>query len=589
MKILLLGWFLSISVIAYGQNQAKFVDATESAGLKSIGSNYGASFGDFDNDGDDDLYVSTRDFQRNLFYENLGNGKFEEASTKYGLEYVGSTNGSLWFDFDNDGFLDLFVGNRDKGNLLYKNISGSTFIDISIESGVGAIPGPVSINAADVDNDGFIDLYLANANAENALYRNNGDGTFTDITQMSGATDQLISMGTVFLDYDNDLDPDLYLTHDALQANILYENDGKGNFENVAASAGVNFQGFGMGVDLADFNQDGFKDIYVTNLHENFLFINNRDKAFVEVGKSAGVDDYGMGWGVICFDFDNDGLQDIYAVNNFFYSPYSNILYRNEGGITFTTMSDNSALESPYAGFGAACSDIDNDGDIDIFVANSDNQGGNQLFVNESKVGNWIKIKVQGTLSNRMGVGALVQLHLNGKIFAEEITAGSGYISQNSLVAHFGLGDANEVDKLTILWPSGITDTYHDLEKNQFYEAIENNGIEIFKPSQSGESNDIGVVTGIEDDTSTFVDFKVYPNPTISTMTVEFQNLKNQRLKIYLSDLMGRNSVVMADRMFAPGQTELNLELDESITSGVYLLHLIGNEQKLFMKVIIGD
>ncbi len=214
-----------------------FSDITNSAGIGSVAVNSGVAFADYDNDGDDDVYVSVLSDKPNKLYQNLGNNTFMEVSGTTGAAYNGSTLASVWGDVNNDGHIDLYLGNSQQPNILYLNNGNGTFTDITATAGVADGGQPRSVLMADVDNDGFLDIYVANLAAPNVLYRNNGDLTFTDVTEASGATDDQIAMGSIFFDYDNDGDQDLYLTHDARQANILYQNDGTGHFTNVAASA----------------------------------------------------------------------------------------------------------------------------------------------------------------------------------------------------------------------------------------------------------------------------------------------------------------------------------------------------------------
>jgi len=578
MKGLLHIAFIGIVYGSIAQSSANFRDISEQAGIKSFGSNYGVSFGDFDNDGDDDLYVTTRQSEANLFYKNNSDGYFTEAAEEYGLSYTGSSTASLWIDIDNDGFLDLFLSNDDAENMLFKNQEGKSFADISAKAGIYHTTSPLSLNAADVNNDGFIDIYLSNPHIQNTLYLNNGDETFSDQTLASGATDQQIAMGSIFFDYDNDGDQDLYLTHDAKQANILYQNDGTGRFTDVSSSVNADYRGYGMGVDIADFNNDGFQDIYITNLEENVLYLNRDGISFINIGRQAGVDDEGMGWGVLCFDFDHDGRQDIYAVNNSFFSPHPNLLYKNLGDNTFSIVSKNTELESRFAGFGAACSDIDNDGDLDIFLANSGKKGGNQLFLNESAAGNWLKLKTVGRISNRMGVGAQVQVATGDKTLSDQVIAGSGYASQNSATLHFGLDQTTLIDQLSIKWPSGIEDVYENIEANQFLKAVEGEGLEPLR---------VNVVTATETQHLEAPLVKIFPNPSFRVFTIKIGNPKRQRIDIHLIDISGRRVREIADRIFNPGIQ--NIRVEHTFPQGLYVLQLKGASIRHNQRIVIKE
>ncbi len=461
---------------------AIFTDVSSSSGINNSGSNYGVAIADYDNDGHEDIYVTRQSEEPNLLYRNNGDGTFTDVATSVGLADTNDGMMSVWGDIDNDGDLDLYVGNRmGDTDVLYLNENGM-FTDISSTAGISSPEQPRSINFADIDNDGFIDIYIANINAENVLYRNNGDHTFTDIVQSSGTTDDQISMGAVFFNYDNDGDQDLYLTHDGNQDFILYQNDGQGQFENVAPQADVALEKFGMGVDVADFNQDGHLDMYITNLYENSLLINDGDGTFTDISITAGIEDLGMGWGIICMDYDNDTYPDIYVCNESNVTPMrNNILYHNNGDETFTNASASNIIGSPYRGTGTACGDFNNDGMADIFVANKGTEG-NQLFINQTNEdNNWIKIKTVGTMSNRDGIGARVMVEIDGKTLIDEVTAGSGFASQNSMTLQFGLGDANMVDQLRVIWPSGHEDVYTDIIPNQKVTVVENENLSIIQ------------------------------------------------------------------------------------------------------------
>ncbi|RMD73627.1 MAG: VCBS repeat-containing protein, partial [Bacteroidetes bacterium] len=349
-----LGWSLACA-------QPAFVDLATQAGIAATGQNYGIAIADYDGDGYDDLYVTRRDGP-NLLYHNLGNLQFEEVAGVAGVANAGVSSCAVWGDFDNDGWPDLLVTDRDADNVLYHNNGDGTFTDITAQAGVAEGSKVRAALTADVNGDGWLDIYLARLGLENKLYLNNGDGTFTDYTAASGALDDQISMGAVFFDYDNDGDPDLYLTHDAHQPYILYQNDGTGHFTDVSAAAGVNYAGQGMGVCTGDINHDGWLDIYITNLSFNTLYLNNGDGTFTDISDAAGVTDPGMGWGCTFLDCDNDTWPDIYMANDSYFSPLPNVLYRNRGDLTFENISEGTPLASMFAGYAVAVADFDHNG-----------------------------------------------------------------------------------------------------------------------------------------------------------------------------------------------------------------------------------
>jgi len=460
-------------IIPAAITKAQFTDQSAKYGINNIGSNYGVSFGDYDNDGDDDLYITTRGQEANLFYEN-NSGQFIEVSQSSNVVFTGSSNGAVWFDYNNDGYLDLYVGNERSQNILYKNSGDKTFIDVTGESNTGDTRNPLALMAGDLNGDGHTDLYLANISTQNSYYQNNGDGTFKNVILQSGAVDDLIAMGSILFDYDNDNDLDIYLTHDAKQPNILYQNDGNGNFTDVSAESKADTRCFCMGVDIADFNRDGYQDIYIANLEYNTLLTNNGDGTFDNLSVESGTDDFGMGWGTTTFDYDHDGFEDIYVVNNYFFSPFVNILYNNLGDFYFEADNNSTVLESKYAGFGIAYTDLQSDGDLDLVIANSgQNSVGNQLFINESNDGNWVSFKLIGKNFNKDAIGSKLKLVADGDKQYAQLVAGSGYLSQNSMWLHFGLANSDEIDSLVITWPNGTIEVHSGLEVNQHYYVME--------------------------------------------------------------------------------------------------------------------
>lgn len=541
--------------ITFGQIQ--FSEVTNQTGLKFIGKNYGAAIADFNRDGYDDIFAFSQQAPCRL-YRNNGNGTFTDVAAAVGVAFNGTPNVAGWVDINNDGLLDLFIGNREGFNVLYLGVEDGTFIEHTFLSGLLNGSNVKAVLFADVNLDGNIDIYLARLNMENILYLNMGNSQFLNFTNNSGATDHQISMGAVFFDYDNDGDPDLYLTHDANQPNILYQNDGTGHFTNVAAAAGADVAGYGMGVDVGDINNDGWLDIYITNLYDNFLLVNNGDGTFSEIATAAGVNDGGMGWGCTFLDVDNDGWQDIYAANDSYFSPRPNLLYHNKQDLTFEIISENSPLESMQPGYGTATLDFNNDGKMDIYLANYVGEIGNQLFRNDSKTeNNWVKIKAEGTVSNRSAIGARVTIKSAGQLWTDEIVGTSGYATQNSLTLHFGLGQINNIDQLTIRWPNGLEEVYENLPVNTVYTLVEGAGY-----------------------TTPTVDFKngqklisAFPNPFHDRLMIKTEIGFTGNTRVTLQTIHGHNMEEFTVVNLLPGVTEFELN-SGNIPAGFYFLKI---------------
>jgi len=483
------------SYLFHNNRDGTFTDVSQQAGLIHSGWGQGCCVGDYDNDGFDDLFVSY--FGRNVLYHNNGNGTFTDVSEKAGV--TGSTDrwgaGCCFLDYDRDGHLDLFVANyvsydparapkpgeamyclyndipvpcgpqgfTGGTNILYRNRGDGTFVDVSEESGITRPRGASSMvfvgrnwqptgsygmgaAAADFDNDGWPDIYVASDTAPSLLYRNNHDGTFREI---------------------------------AVPAGCAFDENG------VAMS--------GMGVGLGDFDGDGWMDIVRTNFSEQVttLYRNYGNGAFEDASIKAGlgVNRKYVGFGVGFLDFDNDGWKDLFLANGHVYSQIAGrkihltykepkVLYRNLGNGRFEDVSAKAgpAIKAENLGRGCAFGDFDNDGDVDVIINNLDgpptllrNDGGNR--------NNWIMIKCVGVKSNRSAIGARVRITTGARSQIDEVMSGSSYYSQNDFRLHFGLGSATKVDSVEIGWPSGLKESFKSLASNHLYVIQETKGI----------------------------------------------------------------------------------------------------------------
>jgi hypothetical protein len=470
-----------------------FTDVTAKAGLAHAGWGQGVCVGDYDNDGFEDLFVTY--YGRNVLYHNNGDGTFTDVSEKAGVAGTRTRwgTGCAFVDYDRDGHLDLFVANYidldlktapvpESGPCLYKSVMVAC--------------GPPGLNGG-----------------KNILYHNNGDGTFSDVSEASGITkaNGTFGLGVLTADLDNDGWPDIYVANDSTPS-ALYRNKRNGQFEDIGIDAGCALSAdgkpqAGMGIAAADYDLDGNLDMVKTNfagdtpsLYHNLGGANFEDTTFTG---GLGAHTQFLGWGCGFFDFDNDGWPDILICNGHVYPEVEQLqtdagyaqrklLYRNQrnGHFEDVSMNGGSGISTPSAARGCAFGDFDNDGDIDV-VVNTIN-GRPQLLRCDSRLSNnWIKVRTIGTKSNRSGIGARIKCVTHPAPDRkpheqiDEVRSGGSYISQNDLRVHFGLGQAEKVDLLEIRWPSGQIDTLKDITPNQLIFVKEGAGI--FRTMQFGK------------------------------------------------------------------------------------------------------
>ena len=523
-----------------------FVDVTESAGVmfehtdgrsgkrlfnEFLGS--GGGFFDYDGDGDLDIYLVNGAMQtgnpqdkvpHNVLYRNNGDGTFKDVTKDAGVGSPAYGTGATVGDYDNDGDLDLYVTNFGQDQL-YQNNGDGTFKDVTKQAQVGNPNWGTSCAFADVDNDGDLDLYVANyavytpkddkrcdergvhvycgphayPPVHDTFYKNNGDGTFTDVSSVYRPADltPMHGLGVTFGDYDADSDIDLYVANDQ-DPNFLFQNEGKGKFLEVALISGVCYNDMGkeeagMGTDFGDYNNDGQLDLTVSNYQTetNTLYHNHDSDFFIDNTIASGIAEvtHGyLGWGIKFFDYDNDGYQDIFVANGHLMDnisvlekhvtyPQRNLLFRNLGDGTFTNvMSQKDGLTLKKVSRGAAIGDYDNDGDLDILVTNC-NQRPDLLQNAVGNKNNWIQIQVIGKKSNRSGIGAKIKVVTGTHVQYREVQSGGSYLSFHDLRAHFGVGKAEQIDLLEIRWTTDKIDRATQLSVNQRYLAVEGSKI----------------------------------------------------------------------------------------------------------------
>lgn len=466
----------------HNNRDGTFTDVTAKAGLTRTGWGQGVCIGDYDNDGFDDLFITA--WGQNVLYHNNGDGTFTDVTEKAGLLQRGPrprwNTGCCFVDYDRDGYLDLFVANY--VDLDLANTPGPGSGKYCLWKGIPVMCGPRGLPGG-----------------RNLLYHNNGDGTFTEVTEKAGIlrTSGTYAFAALTADFDNDGWPDIYVACDSTPS-ILYHNNRDGTFNDIAMAAGcaLNEDGMeqaGMGASAGDYNADGWLDIVKTNFSDDTssLYRNNGDGTFTDATFQGGMglNTRYLGWGCGFVDIDNDGWPDVFLANGHVYpeleksgldTPFKEpkILYRNLRTGRFEDVSNRagSGVTLALSARGVAVGDFDNDGDVDIVVNNMNepptllrNDGGNR--------NRWLKIKTVGTRSNRSGIGARVRVVAGKHSQVDEVRSGGSYISQNDLRLHFGMGAATKADRVDILWPSGQVDTLTGVETNQVIWAKERAGL----------------------------------------------------------------------------------------------------------------
>ncbi len=514
----------------------QYVNITKKAGISFVhnnaafGAKYlpesmasGCAFLDYNNDGYQDIFlVNFKDWPERKrrasypgLYKNNGDGTFSDVTNAAGLAYEMFGLGVASADYDNDGYMDIYVSCLDQDRL-FRNNGSSTFTDVTEAAGIREKEFGTSSTWFDYDRDGFLDLYVCNyvkwtketdlfctldgvnksyctpesyPGASPRLYHNNGNGKFNDVTEKAGLYDSTSkALGVVAFDYDMDGWSDLFVANDT-QPNKLYRNNGNGTFSDKAVTSGIAFSETGvaragMGVDAADYANSGHPGILVGNFSNEMigLYHNEGTGLFIDEAPATAVGQDSLltlTFGAFFFDFDLDGNFDIFAANGHVHDDISKVqqqvtyaqpphLFHNLGNHRFVRVTGRvgNSLQMPVVARGAAYGDIDNDGDPDILM--STNGGPALLFRNEGAGNNYVKIKLVGTESNRDGIGSRVVVHLSNTIKQwQQVKSGASYCSQSELPLTFGLGKLSTVPKIEIYWPSGRTQILENVTANK--------------------------------------------------------------------------------------------------------------------------
>ncbi len=571
-------------VSGYGDFNVYFTDATTdnflditAPPLDDTQRSVGVAWGDYDNDDDLDLYVVNTGAANKLF-NNQGDGTFLDATGYAGVGDGGDGRSAAWADYDNDGLLDLYVVNLGQHNKLYRNQGNGTFVDAAFppvdDSGFGecAVWG-------DYDNDGWVDLYLVNNDA-NKLFRNLGSsGGWVDITSNANVGDTGLGKAAAWADFDNDGDLDLYVAN--FGANRLYQNNGNGTFSDAPdvplGGSAASTQGMAWG----DYDNDGYLDLYLVNYFDeaNYLFHNDGPPSWTFTDVTSGpLGDTGDGIGATWADYDNDGRLDLYITNAHWNLPIvaNKLLHNDGGGVFWQTI--GTLLGDPADSYGAAWGDIDSDGDLDLYLANW-SPDANRLFLNEACTYNhWFAVEAHGNTgvvrSNISAIGVRVRIVAGGTTQIREISGGSGY-GQNSLVAHFGLGGTSIVDTLEIRWSEGTTYAATELEANQLYSVDQSTPVREF--------NSQPVALKL---------YPAMPNPFNPLTQIRFDLPVPALVDLGIYDISGRLvRQLMAGIAHEAGHHTLRWDgrddKGRTVAAGVYFLRLDANEMTKMGKVVL--
>ena len=508
------------------ESGAVFLHTRDNAAINLGG---GVAAGDYNGDGHLDLYV-TNSAGPNALFRNNGDGTFADVAAAAGVDDPDATGyGTGWADYDNDGDLDLYVANFGASKL-FRNEGDGSFNDVTAASGVAdpdADHRTMGVAWGDYDSDGFLDLLvvrhlieiggklaldtpgLARASRPLALFHNEGDGTFTNVTGL--LSDNLEYPSPVkgagfkpaFFDYDSDGDADIYIVNDfgaANYPNVLWRNDGRDSsgqivFTDVSKESGTDIEIFGMGLAVGDYDNDGDFDLYMTDIGEGEFMENQGDGTFVNATQSTRTgrgsipenwfDSMSVGWGTVFADLNNDGMLDLYTVAGqmdndpcFNMENQPNALFVNMGDGTFTDVSDASGANDSGTGRGVAHGDFNDDGLLDLFVVNMGTLDGEpgtaRLFINTSDTGNnWLRISLQSNDGNLFGIGARVVVATGGVKQVREMGASQSHMSNSVVPVHFGLGNAQTVDTVEVHWPSGRAQLLENVPVNQELTIVE--------------------------------------------------------------------------------------------------------------------
>ncbi|MGB0839211.1 MAG: FG-GAP-like repeat-containing protein [Chitinophagales bacterium] len=576
----------------YAKAQIHFSDVSTIRGIThSYGEGVaggGVSFCDFNQDGWDDLTLATGEGTNISFYQN-NQGTFELLPPL--VDHTGESKQVLWVDFDNDGDLDFYVATLNGSNKLYENTGNLNLVDITTAAGLpsneyrhfGACWG-------DYNRDGWLDLYyserivpaMSSPNV-NHLFKNNADGTFTDVTHNTAAADSgRVPFCAAFFDFNKDKWPDLYIANDKRSRNTLLQNNGNGSFSDVSTITGTDLVMEAMSVTIGDYNNDSWSDIYITDipdgnslLKNNGIDLNSGLVTFSDVAVETETAFYGVGWGSSFFDADNDGDLDLYVSGS--ETGSNNVLttsafYENSGfpGTGGFYQPDAGFIGDTAVSFNNAVGDYNKDGKMDIMVINlapfSSHLWQNNTTTNENH--NWLKLTLEGVLSNKNGIGSLIEVFSNGDYQMRFTHCGTGFLGQNSGTEFIGVATSTMIDSIKITWTTGHIDRLFDVPTNQTLHVVEgsttDNDIQV--------DDDVQIIAlGVESVPSvSATDLIIFPNPASSELHVDWHDFKTANQL----EVINMYNQVVQSRVISQHQNHAVMLDINNLPTGVYFMRL---------------
>ena len=576
--------------------ETTFTEVSAEAGIEDQEHGYSAAFIDYDNDGDLDIHVSNWGWHHldkpNKLYRNNGDGTFTDVAEEAGIVTQSGTANTIFGDYDNDGDVDLYLvnGAGKPANVLYKNNGDGTFTDVTKEADVRNFgDGKIGV-FWDYDNDGHLDIYATTWGQGSALYKNNGDGTFTSISrEVIGVALPTGGHAAAVGDYDNDGDLDLFTPYP-------FKNNGDGTFTNATIETKIQWSEGRGGVTIGDYNNDGHLDAYIairTQQDQNRLYKNNGDGIFTEVAQKAGVAN-SSGDTPVFVDYDNDGYLDLYVAPG--------LLYRNNGNETFDNVIEKAGIEPATVGVWfsfAGLGDYDNDGDLDVYLLHDGDYSAvvgpsDELFRNNGNDNHWLHIKTVGTQSNRDGIGARVTVKAGDLSQIRDVVS---EWARSCPPVQFGLGKNAKADEIEIRWPSGQVTTLTNVGADRMIQVTE--GEDVYKVLHRGLQIAVepaGKQLGTWASVKRTELFQNFPNPSNPETWIPFTLAKSEEvtIKIYGStgklvrtmELGRKDAGDYLSREKAAYWDGKN-ESGETVASDVYFYQMRAGESESWRKMVM--